>query len=59
MATFSIEEVKTHAEIDDRGGLLQWADIRFSVPKDFDWSKEGTKLLKKLEAAASLIGRGD
>ncbi len=59
MPTFSIEQVETHDEALDSGQLVHWAAIKLIVHKDFDWTKDGTKLLKKLEAAASLIGRGD
>ncbi len=59
MPTFSIESIATHAEATESGQLVQWAAIKLIVHKDFDWTKDGTKLLKKLEAAASLIGRGD
>jgi hypothetical protein len=62
LTSFEIVAVSTHAELNKTGdlnGLTQWADIKLSVPKDFDWQKGGPKLLKQLEAAASLIGRTD
>ena len=38
--------------------LVQWAEITLSVPKDFDFAKRGPALLKKLQDAANLIGKG-
>lgn len=61
--TFSIEYVSTHGELSDPANaaspIAQWADIKISIPKDFDFSRDGKKLLAKIEDAANLIGRGE
>jgi hypothetical protein len=58
LSAFSIESISTHAEPDASGKLTQWAEIKLLVPKDFDWTKPD-QLLKKLQAAAELAGRGE
>ena len=63
MSTFSIESVSTNAELSDasdpKSVLVQWARITVAIPKDFDWDKGSAKLLKQLQFAVGLIGRGD
>ena len=56
--TFSIEHISTHAEPNDKGELIQWAEIHILIPKGFDFEKPAT-LLKQLEFAVGLIGRTD
>jgi hypothetical protein len=58
-ATYSIESVATHAEPDENGHLVQWAELKIIIPKDFDFDKGSAKLLKQIQFAVSLIGRGD
>jgi hypothetical protein len=55
---FSLESVKTHCETDDTGKFIQWAEITLLIPKDFDF-QNSAKLLKTLQFAVGLIGRGD
>jgi hypothetical protein len=61
MEGFEIRSVVTSAELPAKDGdpFVQWADISFQVRKDFDWQKNGGAVLKRLEFAASLIGRGE
>ena len=58
MSAFSIESLVTHAEPDEAGKLVQWVEVKLLLPKDFDWTKGAPKLLKSLEFACGLIGRG-
>ena len=60
MKAFEIRSIVTHAEFaPDSNDLVQWAEIKLLVPKDFDWKAGGPALLKKLQAAAELVGRGE
>jgi hypothetical protein len=61
MEGFEICSVVTSAELPAKDGdpLIQWADISFQVRKDFDWQKHGAAVLKKLQAASDLIGKGE
>ena len=61
MKSFEILGVETHAEpdIDSKEPLREWAIVRLLIPKDFDFEKGGAQLLKKLQDAAKLIGRGE
>ena len=59
MSAFSIESVITHAEVDNSGQIIHWAEVKLLIPKDFDWTKGATKLLAQLQFAVSLIGRTD
>jgi hypothetical protein len=36
--------------------LEQWAEIVVNVPKDYDFTAHGPAVLKRLEAAAKMIG---
>ena len=55
-----IESIITSAEWwnKERSELIQYAEITIRISKDFDWKAGGPTLLKKLQAAAELIGRG-
>jgi hypothetical protein len=59
MPAFSIENIATHAEPDENGHLVQWCEIHILIPKDFDFEKGSAKLLKQIQFAVGLIGRGD
>lgn len=63
MATYSIESIVTHAELADPSRpdspFVQWCEIKLLIPKEFDWDKGSAKLLKQLQFAVGLIGRGD
>ncbi len=51
--------VSTHAQyISPEEPLEQWAEIVIRVPKGFNWTKT-EPLLKKLQQATDLIGRGE
>ena len=61
--TYSIESIVTHAELSEPDNpaspLVQWAEVKLLIPKNFDWEKGSAKMLKQLQFAVGLIGRGD
>jgi hypothetical protein len=59
METLEIALVTTHARNVQRDGqwvLEQWAEIVVNVPKDYDFTAHGPAVLRRLEAAAKMIG---
>ena len=61
MDDFEIIHVSSHARLGPTpdAPLVQWCEVSLSLPKDFDFAKRGAALLKRLQAAAELIGKGD
>lgn len=56
---FEISGIQTHAAAIYEGPtckIEQWAVITIRAPKGFDFKANGAAVLKKLQAAADLIG---
>jgi hypothetical protein len=59
MRAFGIVSVVTHAEPDESNALKQWVEIKLCIPKDFDFAKGGAGMLKAIQSATDLVGRGE